>query len=245
MKTKTRTANILHAVAGFILGAAIFGGSAAVASTIMANQKTAAVIIDGADIDLKGYIIEGNHYFQLRDLSDCLKPGGKDFSIVWDGGSNRIIIDTSRGYDPNETLPSSNDSPTEPAMNLDEIKAEVIRLTNIERARAGLDELQALPELMDCAQAKADDMRENRYYGHDSPVYGSCYQMIRVFVPDAGWCSENLAPWSATPEEVVSAWLDSPGHRASILEPSATHIGIGLYARGGGGFTWVQQFAQL
>ena len=91
-------------VIGFILGAVIFGGSVAFAASIIAQPKTAAVIINGSEVDLKGYIIEGAHYFQLRDLSDKLKPGGKDFSIVWDGQNNRVLIDTSRSYDPNEQL---------------------------------------------------------------------------------------------------------------------------------------------
>jgi hypothetical protein len=89
-------------VVGFILGAVIFGGSAAFAASIIAQTKTAAVIINGSEVDLKGYIIEGSHYFQLRDMSDKLKPGGKDFSIVWDGQNNRVLIDTNRSYDPNE-----------------------------------------------------------------------------------------------------------------------------------------------
>lgn len=89
-------------IIGFLLGAVIFGGSVAFAASIIAQPKTAAVIINGTEVDLQGYIIEGAHYFQLRDLSDKLKPGGKDFSIVWDGQNNRVLIDTTRNYNPNE-----------------------------------------------------------------------------------------------------------------------------------------------
>ena len=90
-------------VLGVLVGAIVFGGTAAVAAAgIMAQQKTAAVVIDGKTVDLKGYLIEGAHYFQLRDLSEQLKQGGKDFSVVWDSEGNRVLIDTSRGYDPNE-----------------------------------------------------------------------------------------------------------------------------------------------
>lgn len=89
-------------VLGFMLGALIFGGSVAFAASIIAQPKTAEVIINGTTVDLCGYIIEGTHYFQLRDLSEKLKPGGKDFSIAWDGQNNRVLIDTSSGYDPNK-----------------------------------------------------------------------------------------------------------------------------------------------
>ena len=104
--------NRLQFIAGFALGAMIFGGSVAFAAGVMAQPKTAAVVIDGKNVDLMGYIIEGSHYFQLRDLDEKLKPSGKDFSVVWDGKGNRIIIDTSRGYDPAELyVPSAGQTP--------------------------------------------------------------------------------------------------------------------------------------
>jgi hypothetical protein len=89
----------LQFAAGVVAGAVIFGGTAAFAAGISAQPKTAAVVIDGAQVDLKGYIIEDSHCFQLRDMSAALKPGGKDFSVVWDDANNRIVIDTSKGYD--------------------------------------------------------------------------------------------------------------------------------------------------
>jgi len=87
---------------GVLIGAVVFGSGVAIAAGIMAQPKTAAIEIDGKIVDLKGYLIEDAHYFQLRDLSASLKSGGKDFSIIWDGEGNRVIIDTSRGYDANE-----------------------------------------------------------------------------------------------------------------------------------------------
>jgi hypothetical protein len=97
-----KKSNLFHLIMGILLGGVIFGGAAAYAAGILAQPKTAAIIIDGQTVDLKGYIIEDAHYFQLRDLSEKLKAGGKDFSAVWDGQNNRVLIDTSRGYDPNE-----------------------------------------------------------------------------------------------------------------------------------------------
>ena len=75
-------------------------------------------------VDLKGYLIEGSHYFQLRDLSASLKVGNKDFSIVWDAPGNRVVIDTSRGYDPNEQYkPQTTETP---APNTSAIKDRII-----------------------------------------------------------------------------------------------------------------------
>ena len=109
----------LSFAAGVLVGAVIFGGGVAIAAGIMAQPKTALIEIDGKAVDLKGYLIEDAHYFQLRDLSASLAPGGKDFSIVWDGAGNRVIIDTSRGYDPNEQFkPQTSDTTPSDASGL-------------------------------------------------------------------------------------------------------------------------------
>jgi hypothetical protein len=125
-------------VAGFLCGALLFGGVTAFAASVVANPKTAKVIIDGKEVDLKGYIIEGSHYFQLRDLDEKLKPGGKDFSVVWDGAGNRVIIDTGRGYDANEqyqapapapsagTVPAAHDVKFSPLRKGDTVKTEAV-----------------------------------------------------------------------------------------------------------------------
>jgi len=92
----------LQFISGFLLGALVLGGGMSIASGTVAQPKTAGVVVDGRDADLAGYLIDGAHYFQLRGLAEQLIPGGKDFSVVWDGENNRIIIDTSKGYDPDE-----------------------------------------------------------------------------------------------------------------------------------------------
>jgi len=241
---------------GVAVGAVVFGGSVALASGIMAQPKTAGVVIDGNPYDLKGYVVEGSHYFQLRDLATALRLSGKDFSVAWDGQGNRVVIDTSRGYDPNEqySYPTqaqashvAQDSVPvqESAMDVEEIKLEIVRLINIERAKAGISALQILPELMDCAQAKADDMVENRYFGHTSPVYGTSGEMIKSFVPESKSRGENLATWRRTPEEVIEGLYNSPSHLENALNPRDTHIGIGIAMAAGGGFACVQHFVRI
>jgi uncharacterized protein YkwD len=244
-------------IVGILIGSAISGGTA-LAAGIMAQPKTADVVIDGDTVDLKGYFIEGNHYFQLRDLSAALKSGGKDFRILWDGRANEILIDTTSGYNPTEQLsyltpetplptpsPIPKPQPQEPTMTIEEMKLEIVRLTNEERVKAGVSEVLILPELMDCAQAKAQDFFDNHYYGHTSPVYGPFDKMIKSYVPAARGCGENIAPWRTTLKEVFDGWMDSPGHQGNILEPRFTHIGIGVVKGANGGYWWVQQFVSL
>jgi uncharacterized protein YkwD len=131
-------------------------------------------------------------------------------------------------------------------MSIGEMKAEIVRLTNEERAKAGLPALEILPELMDCAQAKADDMKDSHYYGHKSPVYGTADEMIFRFVPQAGTAVENIAAWAATPQEAFASWMgSSKGHCETILTARLTHIGVGIASGADGGYWWVQQFVRL
>lgn len=135
--------------------------------------------------------------------------------------------------------------PSAPAMSIDEMKAEIVRLTNEERVKAGVPELEVLPELMDCAQAKADDMLENSYYDHKSPTYGTPGQMIKSFIPQATSAAENLVPWMQTPQEVIAGILDSPDHLKNMLNSKYTHIGVGIIEGAGGGYWWIQHFCAV
>ena len=124
----------------------------------------------------------------------------------------------------------------------DEIKEyeqEVIRLVNVERTKQGLKELQYDWELARVARYKSEDMRDNNYFSHNSPVYGSPFDMMKNFGINYKAAGENIAKGQSTPEQVVKAWMNSSGHRANILSTKFTHIGVG-YAKNG--HIWTQQF---
>jgi uncharacterized protein YkwD len=231
----------LNFALGFILGAAIFGGSAAVATGIIAQPTKSAVVVNGTEMYIaSAYNIDGNNYFKLRDVANVI-----DFSVVWDGTGNRILIDTTRGYSLDETYAESPPAQVGTTASIEEMKAEFIRLTNNERVKAGLPELEILPVLMDIAQAKADDMQINKYYGHTSPVYGTPSNMIKEAIPNWKGCAENLAPWNRTPQDAFASLMDSPRHREIILSPEYTYIGVGIIEGLNGGYWWVQQFVAV
>jgi uncharacterized protein YkwD len=231
----------LNFALGFILGAAIFGGSAAVATGIIAKPTKSAVVVNGTEMYIaSAYNIDGNNYFKLRDVADVI-----DFSVVWDGTGNRILIDTTKGYTPNEAYAESPPAQVGTTASIEEMKAEFIKLTNNERVKAGLPELEVLPVLMDIAQTKADDMRINKYYGHNSPVYGTPGEMIKSVIPNLKSCAENITHWRSSPQEAFASLIDSPPHRANILSPKYTYIGVGVIEGAGGGSWWVQQLVGL
>ncbi|MBQ9783850.1 MAG: SafA/ExsA family spore coat assembly protein [Clostridia bacterium] len=116
---------------------------------------------------------------------------------------------------------------------------EVVRLVNEIRAEHGLKTLTYDWELSRVARYKSQDMRDNRYFSHTSPVYGSPFQMMKSFGISYRSAGENIAKGQATPQAVVNAWMNSSGHRANILNASYTHIGVGYVADGR---YWTQMF---
>lgn len=116
---------------------------------------------------------------------------------------------------------------------------EVIRLVNVERAKAGLKALTEDWELSRVARYKSQDMHDLRYFSHTSPTYGSPFDMMKAFGIRYRTAGENIAMGYRTPAAVVQGWMNSPGHRANILNASYTKIGVGYVA---GGNYWTQHF---
>jgi uncharacterized protein YkwD len=190
-----------------------------------------------------------------------LAPGsGLDGETV-SRGTVAVIVRRSLEYDgagtaaqepeqpTSQTLPDeparSESGQTAPTMTVDEMKAEIVRLTNEERVRAGLPALEVLPELMDCAQTKAQDFIDNHYYGHTSPIYGTAGEMIKAFVPKAKSSGENIAPAVTNLSEGFQVWINSPEHYANIISEKYTHIGVGIVQGSGGAYWLAQQFVKL
>jgi len=116
---------------------------------------------------------------------------------------------------------------------------EVIRLVNEIRVQNGLSKLTYNWELGRVARFKSQDMHDNRYFSHTSPVYGTPFQMIKSFGITYRSAGENIARGQTSPQAVVNAWMNSAGHRANILNASFTQIGVGYVADG---HYWTQMF---
>lgn len=116
---------------------------------------------------------------------------------------------------------------------------EVVRLVNEARRNNGIGELTYNWELSRVARYKSQDMKDNSYFSHTSPTYGSPFRMIKSFGISYRTAGENIAKGQASPAAVVNAWMSSPGHRANILNPAFTEIGVGYVADGR---YWTQMF---
>ncbi|HEX2945012.1 MAG TPA: SafA/ExsA family spore coat assembly protein [Clostridia bacterium] len=119
---------------------------------------------------------------------------------------------------------------------------EVIRLVNVERARAGLPALTTNWQLCRVARYKSADMANRGYFSHTSPTYGSPFQMMQNFGLQFTSAGENIAYGQRTPSQVMTDWMNSPGHRNNILSRSYSQIGVGLAKNSSGVCYWTQQF---
>ncbi len=128
---------------------------------------------------------------------------------------------------------------TEAQGQLSQFEQEVIDLTNAERSKHGLAPLQADVELSNVARDKSSDMATSNYFDHTSPTHGSPFDMMRAYGISYQTAGENIAKGQRTPQEVVTAWMNSQGHRENILNGNFTHIGVGYVEQGN---HWTQMF---
>ncbi len=120
--------------------------------------------------------------------------------------------------------PPSADSPTA-VPDLHPIEARVVERTNAQRARHGLPPLSVDQKLLSSARRHAAWMTNSRSLTHTTQPVG-----------------ENIAMGQRSSAEVINSWMNSSGHRANILNPGYTRIGVAAYVTPGGTIYWCQQF---
>jgi len=125
-------------------------------------------------------------------------------------------------------------------------EARVIELINIERANAGLSALSAQGQLGSAAQLHSADMACNNYFSHTGLDGSSSGDRAQRQGYGSSFVGENIAAGYSSPESAVNGWMNSPGHKANILNADYTEIGVG-YAFGGNsdyGSYWTAVFAR-
>ena len=148
-------------------------------------------------------------------------------------GSSSTKINTGANQNNNTSTTTST------SMNNDE--KEVFDLINKQRAQNGLSPLKENSELQRVARIKAQDMVNNNYFSHTSPTYGSPFDMMKSFKISYNTAGENIAGNSSN-SSAVTAWMNSPGHRANILNSSFNQTGIGVVTGSKYGKIYVQKF---
>lgn len=154
-------------------------------------------------------------------------------------GMSEIIAANPQLTDPTLIYPGQVLTIPQVSSSVTDYENEVIRLINEIRKENGLNTLSTNWELSRVARYKSQDMRDNQYFAHNSPVYGTPFQMIKAFGISYRTAGENIAYGYKTPQAVVDGWMNSSGHRANILNASFTQIGVGYVANGN---YWTQMF---
>lgn len=143
-------------------------------------------------------------------------------------GNTRYRLSLAMNQTGNTTSLTTPAQPVQPT-GFSPIAEQVVALTNAHRQQAGLKPLQLNLALTAAAQAHSEDMALNDFFSHTGSNGSRAFDRIT----NAGYqyeiAAENIAVGYATPNSVVQAWMNSPGHRENILYPDLKEIGIGFY----------------
>jgi uncharacterized YkwD family protein len=138
------------------------------------------------------------------------------------------------------TTPKTPTAPTNTG-SLNAAEQQMVKLVNEARAQNNLPALKVDTALANVARTKSQDMMDNNYFSHNSPKYGSPFDMMKSFGIKYVQAGENIAG-NQTVVAAHNALMNSPGHRKNILSPDFTHIGIGVTKGGTYGNMFTQMF---
>lgn len=136
---------------------------------------------------------------------------------------------------------SSSSGSTTNTSTMSSDEKEVFDLINKQRTNNGLAALKMDSEVLNVARIKAKDMVDNNYFSHNSPTYGSPFDMLKSFKVSYKTAGENIAGNSSN-SAAVTAWMNSSGHKSNILNSSFNYTGIGVVKSNKYGKVYVQIF---
>ncbi len=163
----------------------------------------------------------------------AIKPNNSNQTGSSNAGTN-TSSGTNTNTNPKEPNPASNSGASDE-------EVELLKLINQQRANNGLPELKFDSELQRVAKIKAQDLVDNQYFSHNSPTYGSPFDMMKAFGITYKAAGENIAG-NPTLKGAVNAWMNSEGHKANILSNAYNYTGIGVVESPKYGKIMVQMF---
>jgi uncharacterized protein YkwD len=119
---------------------------------------------------------------------------------------------------------------------------QVLTLTNAQRAAAGCPALVMNSTLTGVARAHSQDMAAKGYFDHNSQNGTTPAQRLTAAGYPYRQMAENIAAGQSTPDNVMTSWMGSAGHKANILNCSLKEIGVGFATGGPYGTYWTQDF---
>lgn len=200
--------------------------------------------VNGKTVDLK--TIDWKTFCDSDALKDVIskkisvKPSAPSKDVKEQPNTDSSVKKPEAPANNTENKDSSSDT-TVSSSNLN-YEQKVVELVNVERQKAGLPALTLDSKISNVARTKSKDMAVNNYFAHQSPTYGSAGDMLKkAGISWSAW-GENIASGQRTPEAVVTAWMNSPGHKANIMSTSFSKIGVGYVTNSNGTPYWTQMF---
>ena len=226
----------LYLIAGILIGITLFGGSSVLAAGITAERSTNRVYVDGQEVRLTAYNINGNNYVMLRDI-------GREvgFNVYWNDDARCVQVESDKPYTgiapvkAGTSEPASQPEVTTPADDVADAKQDIVDRTNALRRAKGVAALRVNDKLMQAAQVRADEIAASGVYSHTRPD-GRKSNTVTV----SKYTGENLHNISelyleqqhkTLSEAVVELWSNSKAHADNMTSSRYGEIGVGL-ARG-------------
>ncbi len=184
---------------------------------------------------------DDEYYDDEEDCADGSCGGDYDDEYYDDDDDEYYDDDDDEYYDDDDDAYYDDDEDDGGADSGDyaDYAVSVLDLVNENRASYGLAPLTLASDLCDDADVRAEEIVS--VFSHTRPDGSSCFTVI-----DGSYrrVAENIAAGLATPEETVDQWMNSPGHRANILDPELRELGVGYCYEDGSayGHYWVQLF---
>ena len=217
--------------AGFLTCLLVVGvTTTAYAAGIVAERSHHRIVVDGKEVQMEAYVINGNNYVKLRDIGEQV-----GFNVCWDSDDKCVQVESKKPYTGEAPVTSAEAKPVEQPAQTDvaAAKQDIIDRTNALRKENGVAVLRVNDRLMQAAQVRANEMAAHTVYSHTRPD-GRKFNTAT----DCPYMAENIhriADWvlsdQTLAERAVADWSASTTHNKNMVNPKLSEIGVGL-ARG-------------
>lgn len=231
-ESKNVRKNVSMMLTGMVIGAALTGGSIAVAAGITAEPTWQPIFVDGQQVEMQAYNIAGHNYVKLRDMGEQV-----GFNVYWDAVNGCVQVESGKPYTGEAPAKAEPDKPvpqpesTAPA-DVDAMKQDIVERTNALRKENGIAALTTSDKLMQAAQVRANEMAANTVYSHTRPD-GRNFNTVT----DCPYMAENIHRIAtrylsqhdvSLAEATVDGWANSETHLRNIRNERLNAIGVGI-----------------
>ena len=217
---------------GLALGLSLSAPAAQAVESLKATLSTNRILVDGQEVHLTAYNINGNNYVMLRDVGKTV-----GFEVYWDGDAKCVQVESGKPCTGEAPAKAEDTKSTEQPVQTDvaAAKQDIVDRTNALRRAKGIAALSVNDKLMQAAQVRADEMAASGIYSHTRPDGRKSNT-----VTDSKYTGENIHSISelyleqqhkTLSEAVVELWSNSKAHADNMTSSRYGEIGVGL-ARG-------------